>query len=130
MLKLEWGDESRRYVYTRFPPEWTWQEFHANRLHYEEMLSSVSHRVDFVANLTDTVSMPGNMIANVVTVFNKRLVNEGSVIVIDAVQIIQVTYNMFASILPSVRHNVIFVANMEEALELVARNRKREIANH
>ena len=130
MLKLEWGDESRRYAYTRFPSERTWQAFHANRLQYEEMLSSVSHRVDFVADLTDAVVIPGNMVSNIVSVFNKRLENEGYVILIGAGQMIQLAYNMIETILPIVKNYVIFVANMEEALELVARNRKGEIANH
>lgn len=130
MLKIEWGDESRRYVYTRFPSEWMWQEFHENRLQYEEMLSSVRHRVDFIADLTDTVSVPNNMFANIVNIFNQRLANEGYTIVIGAAQFIQVTFNMFASILPSVRRIVIFVDSMEEALEIVERDRHENSVQH
>lgn len=129
-LKIEWGDESHRYIYTKFYPSWSWQDFRANRPLYEEMVTSVRHRVDYVADLSDIASLPTNMIANSARVFDMRLENEGYAILVGAGQIIQLTYNMIEAILPIVKNYVIFVDCMDDALEIIARDRHDEEIRH
>jgi len=123
MLKNEWGDETKTFVYCKFTPDWTWDEFHSNRPQYEAMLGSVNHRVDFVGDFSDAPMLPPNVFDHTKNVYQNRLENEGYTIIVGAGKYVQLMYDLLAQTLPLVRQFVIFVPDMKTAYEIVQAKR-------
>ncbi|MEO1287308.1 MAG: hypothetical protein AAFV93_06035 [Chloroflexota bacterium] len=119
MLKVDWGDASRTYIYTKFYPDWTWHEFHNNRLAYRSMIQSVYWRVDYLADFTGISTIPYDFLGHISMAFDMRLPNEGYVIVVGANPKIKRIAEFIIKVVPKAKISVIFANTLEEGRDLV-----------
>jgi|GEM_PF-3196717 len=128
-LNIEWGNENKTFIYSRFTPDWTWDDFYANTETYVEMLKSVNHRVDFVGDFTDAALLPTRLFENTKQMHNDRLDNEGYIILMNTGRVIQTMYDAILLVLPVIKHYVIFVPDLPTAREVVNSGREMESLN-
>jgi hypothetical protein len=55
----EWDDDAKTIMRVTYQPGWTWNDLEGNLPLEEQMLDSVSHRVDVIADFRDTRLPPG-----------------------------------------------------------------------
>lgn len=128
-IQIEWGDDQKTYVYSRFHPGWTWKDNAETRAKYVEMMKSVPHRVDVIGDFTDASTLPTNLFENMRQIANDKLPNEGYVILLGVSYFVRKMYYVIIRIVPSIAKYYVLVGTMEEALEIVASGRAEVIAS-
>lgn len=126
-FEIKWGNIEKTYIYGRFPCKWTWQDIYNIRPNYDDLASSVPHRVDFIADFAEVASLPTNFIANTGKIISRNSDKEtfvrGYCIVMDIQPVVQSMISIVTTIMPAINNYIIFVHCLEEALEVVSRNR-------
>ncbi len=123
-IHIEWGDDSKTYVYSRFHHGWTWQDNAETRAIYIEMIKNVSHRVDIVADFSNAPTLPTNLFENARQIVSSdNQANRGFFIMFGVNSFVQNMYWVVTRVIPSVAERFIIVESMQEALKIVKSDR-------
>lgn len=125
-IDIKWGNKEKTYVYARFHPRWTWKDNANTRKLYVEMMKTVPHRVDIIADFTGVSTLPANMFVNIRKLINDKLPNEGYFIMLGTGSFIQNMYQIIVKIIPKIVQQYIIVDTLDKAFEIVASGRSDE----
>jgi hypothetical protein len=64
-VTVDWDDTAHTRICFRMVGRWTWQEFNWAWLESVSMMSSVSHKVNFIIDTTEMLSLPSDLFTRI-----------------------------------------------------------------
>lgn len=93
-IEIQWDDDAKTIIRENYLGQWTWDNFFAMSTQAAEMMQTVDHRVDILANMKDGIMpMSGASMSNSRQVLLALPSNWGVIVVVT---------NSFVSVLASV----------------------------
>jgi len=118
-IEMQWYDSSRRIIWTRLTPPWTWAEF--ARLHDRstEMMSTVNHRVCYLVDLSDVRHLPpGLPLSSIYPVLKADDPNTDSYVIVGAHPTINKTLTILLRVM-RLSTSISMVSTIEEGLQVI-----------
>lgn len=118
-VSVEWDNEERTIILWTVAGKWTWKEFDAAYEKMKEMAGSVSHPIDGIYDLSQSILIPADVATHVKFAFPYRPPNLRHIIAIGLDSYIQLLWNTLTT-MPSLKQwRVHFVDTMEEAYAFI-----------
>jgi len=126
-VKTAWDNPQKDIIRIDVTAPWTWQDYDNCTLQLREMLLSVEHRVDFVADMTESGRVPDstNSTQHVKRGRDVRPDNYGITVNVGANTVAKATFNAGTVLSPRNRQTIFFVDTIDEAYELIKKDRQR-----
>lgn len=126
-IHLDWDDESNQIIQIRIEGRWTWDELENTLRQTIAMMDSVSHKVDFIIDVSRSHMLPGGATQaaqNVATPETHR--NEGVKVIIGANTLIRLAYEAYRRINRSLGKNqeFLFAKTQDDARAIISRERQ------
>jgi len=123
-VTVDWYDAQHEIVQYVFEGRWTWDELYSAYNTAIAMEKSVPYRVDVLLDLLESKSVPANALLHVKNISNKQPDNLGLTIVITPNGFVRALYNAGTQFYKGIAHYFRVVPTMEEALKMIAEDRK------
>lgn len=118
-IEMRWYDSSRRIIWINLAPPWTWNEFAALHDRGIELISTVSHRVCYLVDMSQVRHLPpGLPLSSIYPVLNAEHPNVDSYVIVGA----QPTIRKTLGILMRVMHlstEITLTNTLDESLQVI-----------
>src|SRR5574337_711770 len=123
-VSADWYDSKQEIVLYVFEGRWTWDELYATYNKAIAMEKSVPHRVDVLLDMLNSKAVPANALLHVKNISNKQPDNLGLTVIVTPNAFVRALYNAGAQFYKGIAHYFRVVPTMEEALQMIADDRK------
>lgn len=123
-IRVDWGDDSKRYILVTYLDEWTWQDYQESYRTRFEMIRTVEHTVDVIVDVRAYPNPPGPDAARYLKLmWDMRPPNLGRTIMIgaDTSGFMKNLVQIFANMMKAESQRPYFVDSMEQALALISK---------
>jgi hypothetical protein len=118
-IEIRWYDTSQHIIWLRFTPPWTWDEFATINERTLQMISSVDHRVCYLADLTHVRHLPAGLpLSAIYPVLKTHHPNSSSYVIIGAKPSIHKTLTILLRVMRLSTH-IMFVNTAEEGVQMI-----------
>ena len=125
-ILISWEDNDKTIIQVCFTGDWTWADFPPIRLKSIEMLNSVDHVVDFIADFRDVTRVAKGAFSVGRSITNSRLKNEGIAVVVGTSPILRVLFHTFTNTYSATRNRYFYTSTLEEAHILIKTKRQNQ----
>jgi hypothetical protein len=125
-ITMEWDDDQQRIIRADVNGQWSFDEMEAALRQTIAMMESVSHKVDFIIDVSRSSLIPGGATRAAQSVATPEThPNEGIKIVVGANVLVRLAYEAYRRINRSLGKDqeFLFAGNLDEARALIARFR-------
>jgi hypothetical protein len=125
-VQIVWDDAEQTVIRFELTGKWSWQEFYSAYTSKWDEVANVGHRVDAIADVTQTQYMPAGSITQVRSFANKRPHNTGIIVFAGAnsyVTALMETVQKLFKVLSQRSVPVRFAASLDEARAIIAETR-------
>jgi hypothetical protein len=114
-VTTKWFNEEHSAIHHIYEGRWTWEEMYAILDEAVEMLETVDHMVDLIADMQNASLLPSGTVGQ----FNRirGLLNHpqvGSVIVVGASRLVQTFAEVFKKVSPNLQQEILFASDLTE----------------
>lgn len=124
-ITVQWDNIEKTVIRWVFSGIWTWDDFAAAQPTCRDLLRSVSHAVDVIADMCDTASLPPDSFARYRQFERVTLPNRDRVVLVTTNQFIRTMAKAFNQMFPNQPTHFILTASLNEARELLMRPSRR-----
>lgn len=124
-ITVSWHDEEKSVILRQMQGNWTWDDFHISQSNINAMLKEVPHTVDQIIDTRESRSIPSNAITHFRSANKNVPANSGLRAVIGTNAFYRMMFKVLGSAFPKVVENVVFVADMNEALAALEEKRRK-----
>jgi hypothetical protein len=118
-IEMRWYDSSRRIIWINLAPPWTWKEFAALNDRSIEFVSTVSHRVCYLVDMTDLRHLPpGLPLSAIYPVLSIDHPNTDSYVIVGAQPAIRKTLGILLRVMRLSTH-ITLVNTIDEGLQVI-----------
>lgn len=126
-IQLDWDNASHRIIRVQVEGRWTWDELEAALRRTIALMDSVSHKVDFIIDVSKSHMLPGGATQaaqSVATPQTHR--NEGIKVIVGANTLVRLAYEAYRRINRSLGKNqeFLFASTQDEARATIAAERE------
>ncbi|MBK8022227.1 MAG: hypothetical protein IPK19_12555 [Chloroflexi bacterium] len=120
-----WYDSDRTIILQIYTDNWTWDDFYSACRQSAEMMGSVSHRVDIIADYLHSGPIPiGGAVTHARNVMSAYPLNWGGLVIVTESRVILLLVSTFKKVFPSNLGSRTFAASsVEDAEKLIHRLR-------
>lgn len=123
-VHVDWDDpEERTFLHYRFEGHWTWDELYTTYERGVALNNSVPHRVDTLADLTESKGLPGNAAAQFRKLTTLPQNNTGLIVIVGGGALITALLNAFKTVYRRGAEKYFQVNQLEQAYDLIAKDR-------
>lgn len=125
-IQTQWDDDQKQIIRVEVEGRWSWDELETALERTIEMMDSVSHKVDFIIDVSRSSLIPGGATKaaqKVATPETHR--NEGVKVVVGANALMRIAYEAYRRINRSLgkEQEFLFAKSRDDARALIARER-------
>lgn len=126
-IKTEWDDDKQTIMRVTYEAGWTWDDMEGNLPLEEQMLDSVSHRVDVIADFRGTQLPPGAItrLPMIAQSPPYRHPNSGDMIMVGSPGFMFEVVNVYKHVYGQA-DKLTMVATLDEARDLIIKKRANE----
>jgi hypothetical protein len=122
-VTVSWYDPDHTIVHYCIQNGWNWETFYPALEKALQMEFSVSHRVDVIVQLPDSVNMPPSVITHIGSIARQNPPNLHKTVFVSSNQLAKMFISLAKNISPIAAQNYTFVDNIEEALTFIQTDR-------
>jgi len=119
-INAQWGNNEKTIIIVQFLNDWSWSEIIPVRESIVDMVESVPHIVDYIADFRETDRIPTGGLAVGRSIYNNRIRNEGACTVVGVSPILRMLYRTFITAYPIMKNELLFVPTMNLAYQTLA----------
>ncbi len=118
-IHLEWGNPEKTILFENLDGEWTLSDVYAMLDDCEKMVSSVMHRVDIIADLSNSHFSSGNLLTALSRAQRTQPPNVGLIIAVKANRYLKAMADVAATMWPRSTEKLRYVNSIEAAYALL-----------
>lgn len=122
-IKVLWDNPEHTIVRYEFGPKWTWRDLNDASDAGTAWLDSVDHRVDFIADLSQTDHLPGDFMSHAGRIAGGSHPRRGIVVVVAASPFLRGLSNTLGRLYRKATRDLRFADTLDEAREIIASER-------
>ena len=115
-----WESNEKTIIYIQFVDEWSWSEFTPVRETIAEMLESVPHMVDYIADFREVDHIPSGALAVGRSIHKSCKHNEGVAVIVGDAPLLRTLFQSFMIAHPASKSHLILVSTLDEAYQTLA----------
>lgn len=118
-VEVNWDNDAQTVMRYDLRGKWTWEEYYVALNRGVEMRRSVTHTVDVIANLTDSVRLPGSVLTHMRRLSEDRE-NRGLMVIVGGGSFVIAMIRIYSTLVKSAQQYVRAVNTLAEARQLLA----------
>ncbi len=122
---VDWDDSEKTILRYRFEGHWTWDELYVTYERGVSLNNSVPHRVDTLADLTQSKGLPGNAAAQFRKLTTLPQSNTGLIVIVGGGALITALLNAFKTVYRRGAEKYFQVNRLEQAYALINQDRSK-----
>jgi hypothetical protein len=126
-IQVRWDNPEKTVIRHSYDANWTLKDYYELIETHRKLLGDVSHRVDIISDLRRVHYLPDFMLTGLRYVLGKKPRNEGLKVVVGAVELVKVLFEVLYSEKPE-ESTTVYARNVEEAYNLIAQDQLQNIA--
>lgn len=115
----KWEDNEKTIIYVQFIDDWSWSEFTPVREIIVEMLGSVSHMVDYIADFQEVDHIPIGALAIGRSIHKSCIHNEGVAVIVGISPILRMLFQSFTAAYPASKKELVLVPTLDKANQAI-----------
>jgi hypothetical protein len=124
-IRCTWDDQDNSIIWFVVEGHWTWEEYHREVDTSIEMMKTVNHRVDLLADMREAGPVPLSAASlHAKSSFSRLPSNHGLSVIIGADSFAQTLIKLVQSVMPVVARKSRTARSVEEVLEIIAEHRE------
>ncbi|MEO8606614.1 MAG: hypothetical protein ABI690_01930 [Chloroflexota bacterium] len=129
-VQIIWDDAEQTTIRFEMTGKWSWDEFYGSYENIWDEVTKVGHRVDAIADVTQTTHVPAGSISRVRSYASKRPENTGIIVFAGAnsylTAIMQTVQNLFKTVMQR-SISIRFATTLDEARAIIAEARAKDV---
>jgi len=113
-IRTSWDSEAKTTLRIVYEGSWTWEDFHKAHEEGNNLIKSVSHRVDVIIDISNSRLMPSGALSRGKHITDAKPANQGMTAVVGANCFIQSLYDLFRKVYRK-DFNLFYAPSLEEA---------------
>lgn len=120
-VSVTWDNDQQSIIRFQFADGWEWNEFHAAVQDAQDLLATVGHVVDIIADFQHTPFVPTETLARLAYVGSPSPINLGSIVLVGSKEFSTTTLAVFRSYYRTVAQSFEVAHSVERGRALLAR---------
>jgi len=124
-VTIDWFDAEKTAIVQTFVGDWTWEEHFEVIEEFREMMETVDHVVDYVANFEKVQGVPKGTLTNFRNALKNSHPRTGMIVVISTNRFVNALLKTLTTLYNSVSNQGIYQVNtVEEAINLLEKRKQ------
>lgn len=114
-----WGNNEKTIIYVQFIDDWSWEDIVPIRKAIVEMLASVPHTVDYIADFQEIDHIPIGALAVGRTIHKSCVHNEGVAVIVGLTPILRILFQSFIATYPASKSELALALTLDSAYQVI-----------
>ena len=126
-VNVYWVDEAKTIVRYDFDGKWTWDDLYPAYNKAIEMETSVTHRVDVILDMTNSKTLPANVLMHMKNISDKQPENIGLSIFVSDSRFINSMYKVGTRFYSKIEYYFRVAPTIEDAMTMIEDARQQSV---
>jgi hypothetical protein len=120
-VTVNWNDETKSALHFKYSGKWTWEDYAEATTHGYELVHSMEHHPDVIADFSGTSMIPTHALTFPRSSFKQRQNSYGTVVIVSQSSLLDALLSIFRKVNADLGKKMYVVKSLDEAHELLAK---------